>query len=74
MAEITLETIYKEIKDLKALIDALVETIDILSDPKELKGIREGLMDIKRGRTRSWDEFEQELRREKFSRIQNWDN
>jgi PHD/YefM family antitoxin component YafN of YafNO toxin-antitoxin module len=64
MAEITLETIYKEIKDLKALIDALVETIDILSDPKELKGIREGLMDIKRGRTRSWDEFEQELRRE----------
>jgi len=74
MAEVTLETIYKEIKDLKALIDALVETIDILSDPKELKGIREGLMDIKRGRTRSWDEFEQELRREKFSRIQNWDN
>jgi PHD/YefM family antitoxin component YafN of YafNO toxin-antitoxin module len=64
MAEITLETIYKEIKDLKALIDALVETIDILSDPKELKGIREGLMDIKRGRTRSWDEFEQELRKE----------
>jgi PHD/YefM family antitoxin component YafN of YafNO toxin-antitoxin module len=64
MAEITLETIYKEIKDLKALIDALVETIDILSDPKELKGIREGLMDIKRGRTRNWDEFEQELRRE----------
>lgn len=57
-------TIYKEIKDLKALIDALVETIDILSDPKELKGIREGLMDIKRGRTRNWDEFEQELRRE----------
>jgi hypothetical protein len=64
VAKITLETIYKEIKDLRALMEALVETVDILSDPRELKEIRKGLMDTRKGRIRSWDEFEQELRRE----------
>ena len=64
MAKITLETIYKEIKDLRALMEALVETVDILSDPRELKEIRKGLMDIRKGRMRSWDEFEQELKKE----------
>ena len=62
MAKITLEAIYKEIKDLRALMESLVETVDILSDPRELKEIRKGLMDIRKGRIRSWDEFEQELR------------
>ncbi|MGY0287334.1 MAG: hypothetical protein ACUX7D_01005 [Candidatus Methanodesulfokora washburnensis] len=64
MAKITLETIYKEIKDLRALMESLIETVDILSDPRELEEIRKGLMDIRKGRIRSWDEFEQELRRE----------
>jgi hypothetical protein len=62
VAKITLEAIYKEIKDLRALMESLVETVDILSDPRELKEIRKGLMDIRKGRIRSWDEFEQELR------------
>ncbi|MEM2555052.1 MAG: hypothetical protein QXY18_04015 [Nitrososphaerota archaeon] len=31
---------------------------------KELKGIRKGLMDVKRRRIRSWNEFEQELKKE----------
>ncbi|MCX8182909.1 MAG: hypothetical protein N3F08_00600 [Crenarchaeota archaeon] len=64
MSEVTLETIYKEVRDLKMLIDSLAETIEIISNPKELKGIRRGLSDLKRGRTRSWSEFEQELRKE----------
>jgi len=64
VTKITLETIYKEIKDLRALMEALVETVDIISDPRELKEIRKGLMDIRKGRIRGWDEFEQELRRE----------
>ena len=46
------------------LIDSLVETIEIISNPKELRGIRMGLMDLKKGRTRSWSEFEQELIKE----------
>lgn len=64
MGEVTLETIYSEVKDLKMLIDSLVETIEIISNPKELRGIRMGLMDLKKGRTRSWSEFEQELMKE----------
>ncbi|MEM2050766.1 MAG: hypothetical protein QXU11_09495 [Thermoproteota archaeon] len=64
MSEVTLETIYREVKDLKMLIDSLAETIEIISNPKELRGIKRGLMDLKRGRTRSWSEFEQELTKE----------
>ena len=64
MSEVSLETIYREVKDLRMLIESLAETIDVLSDPKELKGIRRGLMDVKRGRVRSWNEFEKELKKE----------
>jgi PHD/YefM family antitoxin component YafN of YafNO toxin-antitoxin module len=54
MNEVSLETIYREIKDLRMLIESLAETIDVLSNPKELKGILRGLMDVKKGRVRSW--------------------
>ncbi|MEM4141377.1 MAG: hypothetical protein QXG36_09760 [Nitrososphaeria archaeon] len=64
MSEITLDTIYREVKDLKVLIDSLAETIEILANPKELKGIRRGLMDLRKGKTRSWNDFEQELKKE----------
>ncbi|MEM2083949.1 MAG: hypothetical protein QXV10_05495 [Nitrososphaerota archaeon] len=64
MNEISLETIYKEVKALRMLIESLAETIDVLSNPKELKGIRKGLMDVKKGRIRSWNEFEQKLKKE----------
>ncbi|MEM1588655.1 MAG: hypothetical protein QXL90_06375 [Candidatus Bathyarchaeia archaeon] len=63
MSEATLEAVYKEVKDLKMLIDALAETIDVISNPKELEGIRKGLMDIKKGRVRNWSELEQELKK-----------
>lgn len=32
--EVSLETIYKEVKDLRMLIESLAETIDVLSNPK----------------------------------------
>ncbi|MEM0054221.1 MAG: hypothetical protein QXL89_08560 [Nitrososphaeria archaeon] len=64
MSEITLDTIYREVKDLKVLIESLAETIEILANPKELKGIRRGLMDLRKGKTRSWNDFEQELKKE----------
>ncbi len=64
MNEVSLETIYREVKDLRMLIESLAETIEVLSNPKELKGIRRGLMDVKKGRVRSWNEFEQELKKE----------
>jgi len=64
MNGVSLETIYREVKDLRMLIESLAETIEVLSNPKELKGIRRGLMDVKKGRVRSWNEFEQELKKE----------
>jgi hypothetical protein len=64
MNEVSLETIYREVKDLRMLIESLAETIEVLSNPKELKRICRGLMDIKKGRVRSWNEFEQELKKE----------
>ena len=34
--------------------EALVETLDILADPKAMAGLRKGEADIRKGRTRSW--------------------
>ena len=41
--------------------EALMETLDILADPKAMAGIRAGEEDIKKGRTRSWDEVKRSL-------------
>ncbi|MEM2928327.1 MAG: hypothetical protein QXP60_05130 [Nitrososphaerota archaeon] len=35
--EVSLETIYKEVKDLRMLIESLAETIDVLSNLRSLK-------------------------------------
>jgi len=37
--------------------EALVETLDILADPKAMAGLRKGEADIRKGRTRSWAEI-----------------
>jgi PHD/YefM family antitoxin component YafN of YafNO toxin-antitoxin module len=37
--------------------EALVETLDILADPKAMAGLRKGEEDIRKGRTRSWAEI-----------------
>ena len=34
--------------------EALMETLDILADPKAMAGLRKGEADIRKGRTRSW--------------------
>lgn len=41
--------------------DALMETLDILADPKAMAGIRRGEEDIRKGRTRPWDEIKRSL-------------
>ena len=41
--------------------DSLMETLDILADPKAMAGIRRGEEDIRKGRTRSWDEVKRSL-------------
>lgn len=41
--------------------DALMETLDILADPGAMAGLRRGEADIRRGRTRSWQELKRSL-------------
>ena len=42
--------------------DGLVETAEILSDPKMMAAIRQGQRDLKAGRFYTWDEIRAELR------------
>lgn len=41
--------------------ESLMETLDILADPKAVAGIRKGEEDILKGRTRSWREIKRHL-------------
>lgn len=41
--------------------ESLMETLDILANPKAMAGIRAGERDIKEGKTRSWDEVKRSL-------------
>ena len=41
--------------------ESLIETLDILSDPKAMEGIRKGEEDIRKGRVRSWEEIKKSL-------------
>lgn len=41
--------------------ESLMETLDILADPKAMTGIRKGEEDIRKGRTRSWSEIKASL-------------
>lgn len=45
--------------------ESLKETLEIMSDPKLMKDIKEGLEDIKAGRVTPWEEVKKEL---------SWDN
>ena len=41
--------------------ESLMETLDILADPKAVAGIRQGEKDIRNGKTRSWKEIKRSL-------------
>lgn len=43
--------------------ESLMETLDILADPTAMDGLRKGEADLRRGRTRSWQEIKQSLAR-----------
>lgn len=43
------------------MYEALVETMDIMSDPDLMQAFREGLQDIQQGRTRSLADVKSEL-------------
>ena len=41
--------------------ESLMETLDILADPKAMAGIKAGETDIKQGKTRSWEEVKRSI-------------
>ena len=41
--------------------ESLMETLDILADPRVMTGLRQGEEDIRRGKTRSWQEIKRSL-------------
>jgi len=43
--------------------DALMETLDILADPKAMAGLRQGEDDLRQGRSRSWKDIKTSLGR-----------
>lgn len=43
--------------------DALMETLDILADPRAMAGLRQGEEDLRKGRSRSWKDIKTSLGR-----------
>ncbi len=41
--------------------ESLMETLDILADPKAMAGLRKGEADIRKGRTSSWTDVKKSL-------------
>ena len=41
--------------------ESLMETLDILADPKAMAGIRQGEADVRKGKTHSWQEIKRSL-------------
>mgnify|MGYP000091242577 FL=1 len=52
----------KKIKELKELLEGVVETLDIILDEEALKAILEAEEDIRKGRVRRLEEFLNELK------------
>ncbi len=46
----------------KMLLEEILETLEVSSDPRASKALREGLRDLKTGRIRPYREFTKELR------------
>jgi len=58
-----LKIVAEEVPKIRSLMEELLETINILGNSEELGAIRESLEQVKRGETRSWDEYVDELRK-----------
>jgi len=54
----------RELVRLRELLESMIETVDVLLDEELLKGILEAEEDMKAGRIRRLEEFEEDLRRQ----------
>ncbi len=51
----------KLLSETRTLLDGILETLDILSNPREVRGIKKALKEVKEGKVRPWNQFEKEL-------------
>ena len=58
-----LRLIAEEVPKLRLLMDEFLETLDVMSSKEELEAIKESLEQVRRGETRDWDEYLNELRK-----------
>jgi len=58
-----LKIIVGEAPKIRSSVEELLETIDALGSGEELESIKESLEQVKKGETRSWDEYVDELRK-----------
>ena len=58
-----LRLIAEEVPKLRLLMDELLETLDVMGSKEELEAIKESLEQVRRGETRDWDEYLNELRK-----------
>ena len=57
-----LRLIAEEVPKLCLLMEELLETLDVLGSKEELEAIKDSLEQVKRGETKNWDEYLNELR------------
>jgi len=62
LEQIITEKDRQKLKELRNLLEEIIETIDIILDKEAIRKIREAEQDIKQGRTKTWNQFIKELK------------
>jgi len=58
-----LRILAEELPKLRLLMDEMLETLDVMSSKEELEAVRESLEQVRKGETKDWDEYINELRK-----------
>jgi len=58
-----LRLVAEEVSRLHLLMEELLETLDVMGSKEELHAIRESLEQVRKGETRDWDEYLDELKK-----------
>jgi len=58
-----LRLVAEEVSRLHLLMEELLETLDVMGSIEELHAIRESLEQVRKGETRDWDEYIDELKK-----------
>ena len=58
-----LRLVAEEVSKLHLLMEELLETLDVMGSKEELHAIRESLEQVRKGETRDWDEYLDELKK-----------